>query len=68
LEIFQTSGARIDRYKATIGSYGTESLPLEWNPSSRLINMKPGVYIYRMLVTTAGKTASGSGRLVYMYR
>lgn len=67
LEIFQISGAQVDKLQSSVGSLGTESLPLEWNPSSRLINLKPGIYIYRMSVTTAGKTASGSGRLVYVY-
>jgi hypothetical protein len=69
LEVFQTSGARVDMLMETVGSNGIESLPLEWNPSSRLVKMKPGVYIYRMSVTTPdGKSTSGSGRLVFVYR
>jgi hypothetical protein len=51
-----------------VGSQGTESLPLEWNPASGLIKMTPGVYIYRLLLTADGKTSSASGRLVYVYR
>jgi hypothetical protein len=69
LEVFQTSGTRIDMLQTTIGSNGTESLPLEWTPSSRLIKMKTGIYIYRISVTTRdGKlsSGSGSGRLVFV--
>ena len=67
LEVFQTSGTLVDMLQKKVGSKGTESLPLEWNPSSGLL-MKQGVYIYRMTVSTAdGKMTSGSGRLVYVY-
>ncbi len=68
LEVFQTSGTRIDMVQKKVASQGTESLPFEWAPSSRLVKMTPGVYIYRMTVTTDGKTGSASGRLVYVYR
>ena len=71
LEVFETSGRRIDMLMETVGSQGTESLPLQWTPASRLVKMKPGVYIYRMTVTTPPpnrKTTSGSGRLVFIYR
>ncbi len=69
LEIFQTSGTRVDMLQAKVGSQGIESLPLEWNPSSRLVKMKAGVYIYLMTVTAPDKkTSSGSGRLVFVYR
>lgn len=68
LEIYQTSGTRIDKVNTSVGSRGIESLPLEWTPSEKL-KMKPGVYIYQMLVTTPdGKVSNGSGRLVYLYR
>jgi hypothetical protein len=69
LEVFQTSGSRIDMVKSTIGSNGTESLPLQWTPSSRLVKLKAGVYIYRIsVITRDGKlsSGSGSGRLVYV--
>ncbi len=69
LEVFQTSGTRVDMLQATVGSQGTESLPLEWTPASRMIKMKQGVYIYRMSVKMPdGKVSTGSGRLVYVYR
>ncbi|HEY3372431.1 MAG TPA: type IX secretion system sortase PorU [Prolixibacteraceae bacterium] len=68
LEIFQPSGARVDMLTTNVGSHGTESLPLEWNPAERSVQMKAGVYIYRMTVTADGKTGSGSGRLVFVYR
>ena len=68
LEVFQTSGTRVDMIQKKVGSRGTESFSLEWSPSSRSVRMAPGVYIYRMTVTTDGKTSSGSGRLVYVYR
>ncbi|MFY9154202.1 MAG: type IX secretion system sortase PorU [Prolixibacteraceae bacterium] len=69
LEIFQTSGARVDNLLTSVGSIGTESLPFEWIPANRNVKMKAGVYIYRLSVTTKdGKSTSGSGRLVYVYR
>ena len=68
LEIFQPSGSRVDIVQAKVASRGTESLPLEWNPSEKSVRMKAGVYIYRMTVTTDQKSDSGSGRLVFVYR
>ena len=68
LEVFQPSGARVDIMKVKVGSQGTESLPLEWNPSSRSVKMMAGVYVYRLTVLAGGKTSSASGRLVFVYR
>lgn len=68
LEVFETSGSRIDWIQDRVGSSGTESMPLEWIPAERSIVMRPGVYIYRITATTKGKTTSGSGRLVYVRR
>jgi hypothetical protein len=69
LEVFQSTGSRVDLVKEKIGSQGIESLPLEWVPAERLVKMKPGVYIYRISATTKdGKKSSGSGRLVFLYR
>jgi hypothetical protein len=69
LEVFQSSGTRIDIVTEKIGSQGTESMPLEWTPASRLVKMRSGVYVYRLLITTSdGKTGSASGRLVYLHR
>ena len=69
LDVFQISGSKVDSYQTTVGSSGTESLPLEWVPADRLVKMKPGVYVYRLTVTASdGKTGSGSGRLVFVYR
>lgn len=68
LEVFQSSGTRIDLVTEKIGSQGTESLPLEWTPASRQIKMRPGMYVYRILVTSEGRTGSASGRLVYIHR
>jgi protein involved in ribonucleotide reduction len=68
LEIFQTTGSRVDIVQKKVGSQGTESLPIEWMPSSRQIRMVPGIYIYRITATANGKTTSGSGRLVYTHR
>jgi len=67
LEVFQSSGLRVDMYPVNISSQGTESQPLVWAPVSRAVRMRAGVYIYRLSVTTSdGKTGSASGRLVYV--
>jgi hypothetical protein len=68
LEVFQTSGTRVDVVKAKVNSNGIESLPLEWNPGDHSVIMKAGIYIYRLTVLAQGKTSSASGRLVYVYR
>ena len=69
LEVFSSSGAQMDVFKTTVGSSGTESLPFSWTPADRSVKMIPGVYIYRLTVTTNdGKISSGSGRLVFIYR
>ena len=69
LEVFSSSGSRVDLFKTSVGSSGTESLPFEWIPAERLVNLKPGIYIYRLTVTTNnGKIGSGSGRLAFVYR
>jgi len=68
LEVFQPSGTRVDIVHEKVNSNGLESLPLEWNPGSRSIIMKAGIYIYRLTVIAQGKTSSASGRLVYVYR
>jgi len=66
LEIFETSGSRVDIMPVKVGSVGTESLPITWNPAERKVRMRSGVYIYRMIVTASGKMSRGSGRLVYI--
>lgn len=67
IEVFHSTGSRIDFIKAKIASQGVESLPLEWVPAERQVKMKPGVYIYRISATTKdGKKSSGSGRLVFI--
>ncbi len=69
LEVFQVNGVRIDMVQTTIGSDGTASLPLQWVPAERSVKMAPGIYIYRLTVTTSeGKQTSGAGRLVFVYR
>jgi len=70
LEVFQTNGVRIDLVETTVGSQGTQSLPLVWTPSERLVKMMAGVYVYRLSVKTKdGKmSSSGSGRLLFIRR
>ena len=68
LEVFQSSGSRVDSFQTTVGSSGMESLPFEWTPASRRVKMKPGVYIFRITATSNdGKISTGSGRLVFIY-
>jgi len=67
LEVFETSGSRIDIMPVRVGSQGDESMPINWNPSERNVRMRSGVYIYRLIVTTKnGKESSGSGRLLFV--
>jgi hypothetical protein len=69
LEVFQPSGVRVEMLPVSVSSQGTESQPLNWTPASRAVRMRPGVYIYRLSVTTSdGKTGSASGRLVHVNR
>jgi len=66
LEVFETSGTRVDKMSVKVGSVGTESLPIVWDPASRNVKMRSAVYIYRMIVTAGDKQSKGSGRLVYV--
>lgn len=69
LDVYQSSGAQVDSYQVRVGSAGTKSLPFEWIPADHLVKMKPGVYVYRLTVTTDDKkTTTGSGQLVFIYR
>jgi hypothetical protein len=69
LDVFSSSGVQVDSFQTKVGSLGTKSLPFDWVPADRQVNMKPGVYIYRLTVTTNdGKVGTGSGRLVFVYR
>jgi hypothetical protein len=66
LEVFETSGTRVDNMTTKVGSVGTESMPILWNPASRNVKLRSGVYIYRLIVTAGKKQSQGSGRLVYV--
>jgi hypothetical protein len=69
LEVFSSSGIRVDLFQTKVGSSGTESLPFTWTPADRQVKMTTGVYVYRLTMTTNdGKIGSGSGRLVFVYR
>jgi len=68
LEIFETNGTRVDVMPVKVGSQGIESLPIKWNPASRNVRMRSGIYIYRLIVTSSGKESSGTGRLVYLQK
>lgn len=68
VDVFQIDGAMIDSFSTKVGSSGTSSLPISWIPADRHIRMRAGVYLYRISATsTTGKTATGSGKLVYIY-
>ncbi|MDP2339113.1 MAG: type IX secretion system sortase PorU [Bacteroidota bacterium] len=70
LEIFQTTGSRIDLIQSRVGSVGTDSQSVKWVPAERQVRMRAGVYIYRITATSIdGKVkSSGSGRLVFVNR
>lgn len=68
LEVFQGNGSLVDSFQTKVGSLGLESLPFEWVPADRQVKMRAGVYIFRITATSNGKKASGSGRLVFVYR
>lgn len=68
VDVFQITGSLIDSFTTTVGSSGTESLPIDWVPSDRNIRMRAGVYLFRLTATTSkGIVADGSGRLVFVY-
>lgn len=68
LEVFESSGSRVDLVQTRLGSEGTKSQPLEWVPSSRFVKMKPGAYFYRIQASSRGKAGSVSGKLLFLYR
>lgn len=69
LEVYQSTGSRVDQVVESVNSQGTESVPLDWNPGSRMVRMRPGTYVFRMLVKAPdGRTGSASGKFIYMHR
>lgn len=66
-EVFDRSGSRIDYIEKQIPSEGTESVPLKWQPSSRSIVLKDGLYLFRFtLISTEGYISAKTGKFIFI--
>jgi hypothetical protein len=64
-EIFNQDGRRIDYFSARVGSNGNISNPVRWDLSSAKIQMRSGIYLYRITAQNIdGIITSGSGKLI----
>jgi hypothetical protein len=65
IEIFDLAGHRIDYLSQQVGSNGTESNPVRWDLNESQIQLRNGVYIYRVTAQNSdGVIAFKSGKLV----
>ncbi len=65
IEIFNLAGQRIDLLKQQVSSSGNTSSPVKWVMAERGIQLRNGVYPYRITIRSAdGKLASKSGKML----
>lgn len=64
IEIFDMTGKKIDMVQVTSSSGGKTSTPIRWSPEERSIQLRSGIYPYRITIRSAdGRLAAKSGRL-----
>lgn len=65
IEIFDLSGRRIDAMQFTNTSGGKNSSPVRWEPADRGLQLKNGIYPYRVTIRSSeGELASKSGKMI----
>jgi len=65
IEIFSQQGVLVDQVKTESGSSGFTTMPIRWNPGLNNHNLVPGIYHYRVRLTTLdGSTALKTGQLI----
>lgn len=65
IELFNQSGQRIDYIPVKAGSNGTISNPVRWAPDERNIQLRSGIYLYRITAQNAeGIITSRAGKLI----
>jgi hypothetical protein len=64
-EVFDLNGSRIDYFTKQVGSSGTVSNPVRWDLNEAKIQMRSGIYIYRVTAQNSdGLITSKSGKLI----
>lgn len=65
IEIYNQQGVMVDQIKTESGSSGFTTLPIRWNPGLNNHRLAPGIYNYRVRLTTVdGSTAVKTGRFI----
>ena len=65
IEIFDPTGRRIELIATQVGSNGTASNPLRWDINGSHVQLRNGIYVYRVMVKNAdGVIASRSGKMM----
>jgi hypothetical protein len=64
-EIFDLNGSRIDYFATQVGSNGTTSNPVRWDLREANIQMRSGIYIYRVTAQNSdGLITTNAGKLI----
>ena len=64
-EVFDQSGRRIDYFARQIGSNGISSNPVRWDLSESRIQLRSGIYIYKITAqNNDGVIATKSGKMI----
>ncbi|WP_372947942.1 type IX secretion system sortase PorU [Mariniphaga sp.] len=64
-EIFDQNGSRIDYFTTQVGSNGTVSNPVRWDLNETKIQMRSGIYIFRVTAQNSdGIITSNAGKLL----
>ncbi|MGC9352200.1 MAG: type IX secretion system sortase PorU [Mariniphaga sp.] len=64
-EVFDLNGSRIDYFTKQVGSSGTVSNPVRWDLNEAKIQMRSGIYLYRVTAQNSdGLITSKSGKLI----
>ena len=65
IEIFDQSGRRVDLIATEVGSNGAVSNPVRWDVNQTSIQLRNGIYIYRIMAKNSdGVIASKSGKML----
>jgi len=64
-EIFDQNGSRIDYFSTQVGSNGTASNPVRWDLNEAKIQLRSGIYLYRVTAQNSdGLITSNAGKIL----
>ena len=67
IEVVDRGGRIVDSFIQSVPSSGTKSIPINWDPNSADIDLKDGIYLYRITIKDgSGSVASKTGKLIFI--